>query len=92
VIVAPILPGFSFGMFGTPEESANGLLDKTIAPPGSEKKASLISAKEEVGDGELYFTMEYTGTHRCTSDACKHQVDCNFDAASAGCLLVDPSP
>ena len=35
VIVAPILPGFSFGMFGGPEESANGLLSKTIAPPGS---------------------------------------------------------
>jgi len=60
VIVAPILPGFAFSSFGTPEVAAASLLSKFIAPEGSGKKATLIAAEEMVDGGYVYFDMEYT--------------------------------
>jgi len=60
VIVAPILPGFSLAQMGDAAGAGQSLLDTTIAPPGSEKKATLLNAREEVKNGELYYVLEYT--------------------------------
>lgn len=60
MIVAPILPGFSFAQMGTAQQAAQSLLDTTIAPEGSGKQANLLSATSEARGALLYFTMEYT--------------------------------
>lgn len=60
VVVAPIPPGFQWNAIGTPEQAADSLLEKSIAPPGSKKRATRLDAQERTDDnGQLYYTMEY---------------------------------
>lgn len=58
--------GFSLeGTLGTPEEAANKLLSEAIAPPGSGRETTLLSAFEsdrgprQRGDGALCYQFEY---------------------------------
>mmetsp|Transcript_9107 Transcript_9107/g.26126 ORF Transcript_9107/g.26126 Transcript_9107/m.26126 type:complete len:113 (-) Transcript_9107:550-888(-) len=60
MIVAPITPGFRLEDMGSSEEAAARFL-QSIAPPESNRKASLISASQfRSPDGVLYYSMEYT--------------------------------
>lgn len=60
VAVTKVRPGQTLrGSFGSPTNAAETLLKVTIAPEGSGKVATLISANEEVrGEGKIY-TFEY---------------------------------
>ena len=58
VIVAPIAPGFILTSLGGPEASARRFLS-TIAPEGSGRTATFITAGSREVDGITYYTMEY---------------------------------
>lgn len=60
VVAAPVPPGFQWNAMGAPEQAARALLEKSIAPPGSQKRATLLDAQERTDrTGQLYYTMEY---------------------------------
>lgn len=61
VIVAPIREGFKLQNLGSPIEAARLFLENTVAPPGSDRTAHLITAtafRDE--SGELYYMMDFT--------------------------------
>jgi len=64
VIVAPIRDGFKLENMGSPTEAAQRFLDTTVAPPGSDRTAVLLSARSKTatttGDDQLYYIMEFT--------------------------------
>ena len=60
LVVAPILPGFSLGAMGTPTYFAESLLSTVIAPAGSGKRATLVTAGEFADErGGQYYWMEF---------------------------------
>lgn len=59
IIASSTTPGFSLKSLGAPDEAAMKLLDSSIAPPGSGKIATLISAVEEVRNGVPLYQFEY---------------------------------
>lgn len=60
VVTASVPPGFQWNAMGAPEQAAHALLDKSIAPLGSQKRATLLDAQERTDrKGQLYYTMEY---------------------------------
>merc|ERR1719343_122589 len=59
VIVSNTTPGFTLKSLGAPEEAALKLLENSIAPQGSGKIATLISAVEEVRNGVPLYQFEY---------------------------------
>ncbi|GMH38291.1 hypothetical protein BSKO_06175 [Bryopsis sp. KO-2023] len=61
VVVAPIAPGFTLASLGNPEEAGQKLLDTVIAPEGSGKNATLLSAEQRIDENQqAYYTLEYT--------------------------------
>lgn len=59
VIVAPIRDGFKLENMGSPAEAAQRFLSTTVAPPGSDRTAMLLSARSKTGDDQLYYIMEF---------------------------------
>jgi hypothetical protein len=61
VVKNSVMPGFSLkGTLGAPREAAQKLLDEAIAPPGSEKIATLIDAYEVDKNGTPVYIFEFT--------------------------------
>lgn len=61
VVIAPIGPGFRLTDLGQPSEVGQQLLDKSIAPEGSGKVATLLGSSSRLDvDGNLYYSLEYT--------------------------------
>jgi len=60
VVVAPIMAGFSLEQLGPPERAADFFLNNTIAPPGSNKEATLVRATQRTDEaGVLFYVLEY---------------------------------
>lgn len=66
VVVAPIMPGFKLEQLGSPADAAATFLERTVAPPGSGREATLFSAsagtRPLLGRGDpsvLYYAFEF---------------------------------
>lgn len=60
VVVAPIREGFTLQKMGAPQEAAQTFLQTTVAPEGSGKTATLLSAgARRDAKGELYYFVEF---------------------------------
>ena len=61
VVAAPIMAGFSLKGLGDPATAAQSFLDSTIAPPGGDKRATLLDAgSRTTTDGDLVYWFEFT--------------------------------
>jgi len=61
VVAAPIMAGFSLEGLGDPAKAAQSFLDSTIAPPGGDKRATLLNAgSRTTADGDLVYWFEFT--------------------------------
>ncbi|BBN11557.1 photosystem II oxygen-evolving enhancer protein 2 [Marchantia polymorpha subsp. ruderalis] len=60
VVVAPVFPGFSLQKIGGPQEAGERILNKFIAPEGSNKVATLLTAQQRSDGSNLYYTLEFT--------------------------------
>jgi PsbP len=68
--------------FGTPQEVAQFLLDKQIAPPGRGVAAELVTASSrQDSKGHLYYEVEYLVTRNGTEGWQRHNIAvlCAFD-------------
>lgn len=61
VIVAPIEESFTLASLGDPREAGEKFLSNSIAPEGSNLKATLLDASERKDEaGQIYYYLEYT--------------------------------
>ena len=60
VIVSPIMDGFSIKKaLGEPQQAAEKLLTSTIGKAGSGKVVEIISAEEQIRNGEIAYSFNY---------------------------------